>query len=302
LLLYEKPPFELPVIYEDDYFAIVNKPAGVVVYGTGRGRIFRMSVRAALPFVLAPPARGTHAILRRPASVHRLDKPTSGLLLIAKTKPAMVNLAQQFHDRVVKKTYMAIVNGIPDEPLESKLSSNEAFQLGVDVSEQDDHMEWQIIDSPLDDKHAITIWRSCQYVNSLYANDGCLTLIEVKLKTGRYHQIRRHMAWNCKTPVIGDDIYDGGKPDALKFRGRGLFLCSTRVTLEHPFYNTPPGRVVWDNLSEQSKVFHHGTLWLSNNNRVMVTANIDLPDKFRNVLTKAEIRFNKFSNDQVVRD
>lgn len=297
LLTYEKPPFDLPVVYEDDYFALVNKPAGVVVYGTGKERVFRLSVRAALPFALAPPARGTYAILRRPTSVHRLDKPTSGLLVIAKTKPAMVNLARQFHDRIVKKTYMAIVNGIPDVISESKLSSEEAFQLGVDVNRQDDSIDWQLIDSPLDDKNAITIWRSCQYVKSLYANDGRLTLVEVKLKTGRYHQIRRHMASNCKTPIVGDKEYDGGRPDALKLRGRGLFLCSTRITLEHPFYNSPLGRVVWDNLSEESKVFPDGKLWLSDNDRVMIAANIELPDKFQNLLTRAEMRFDKFSEE-----
>jgi len=99
-----KPPFDLPVVYEDDHFAIVNKPAGVVVYSPRKQGHGMMTVRAALPFVLRPPKRGTLAIIRRPVSVHRLDKPTSGLLLIAKTKPAMVSLSRQFAERRVKKT------------------------------------------------------------------------------------------------------------------------------------------------------------------------------------------------------
>ena len=66
-------------------------------------------------------------------SVHRLDKPTAGLLLIAKTKPAMVDITRQFVERRVKKTYTAILNGIPDEPMESRLSTVDAHELGVDV-------------------------------------------------------------------------------------------------------------------------------------------------------------------------
>lgn len=77
VLGYKKPPFELPVVYQDDHVALVNKPAGVVVYSQKQGGHGVMTVRAALPFVLEPPQRGTYAVMRRPASVHRLDKPTS---------------------------------------------------------------------------------------------------------------------------------------------------------------------------------------------------------------------------------
>ena len=77
VLGYQKPPFELPVVYEDDHMALVNKPAGVVVYSQKQGGHGVMTVRAALPFVLTPPQRGTYSVMRRPASVHRLDKPTS---------------------------------------------------------------------------------------------------------------------------------------------------------------------------------------------------------------------------------
>lgn len=77
---HEKPPFDLPVIYEDDHMAIVNKPAGVVTYshrGAGHGR---MSVKAALPFVVKAPRAGTYSVISRPMACHRLDKPTSGLV------------------------------------------------------------------------------------------------------------------------------------------------------------------------------------------------------------------------------
>jgi len=81
-LNYLKPPFALPVVYEDDHFAIVNKPAGVVVYSHKNGGHGRNTVRSALPYVLTPPKRGTVAIIRRPAACHRLDKPTSGLVRV----------------------------------------------------------------------------------------------------------------------------------------------------------------------------------------------------------------------------
>ncbi len=189
---HKKPPFDLPVIFEDDHFAICNKPAGVVVYAQRGGGHGIMTIRAALPFVVAPPKAGTMSTLRRPQPVHRLDKPTSGLLLVAKTKPAMVNLSGQFRDRKVKKTYMAVVNGIPLEPKETSITSQAASAMGVDV-DPDEAGDWQLIDHPLDEKHAITIWRSLTYAKSLKAEDNYLTLVELKPKTGRYHQLRRHM-------------------------------------------------------------------------------------------------------------
>ncbi|KAI2504651.1 RNA pseudouridylate synthase [Fragilaria crotonensis] len=144
-----KQPFELPVVYEDDYFAIVNKPAGVVVYAHKQGGFGTMTVRSCLPFVLTPPKIGTYSVLRRPQPVHRLDKPTSGLLLIAKTKPAMQNLCKQFADRQVRKTYTAIVNGIPFETHEGAITSLRAAQdMDVDVDPKSED-QWQIINVSL---------------------------------------------------------------------------------------------------------------------------------------------------------
>lgn len=293
VLNYKKPPFELPVIIEDDHWALVNKPAGIVVYNQRNGGHGIMTVRAALPFVLAPPKVGTISVLRRPASVHRLDKPTSGILCIAKTKPAMLCLSRQFHDRIVKKTYFAVINGIPTYSNESKISSKTAYELGVDV-DPNDLDDWQLIDSPLDEKKAVTVWRVVRSIKSLHANDGYLTLVELKPKTGRYHQLRRHMAWVCQRPLVGDDEYDGGTESAMRFRDRGLFLCSTRVSLEHPYYNSPEGRLKWDELVDKS-----GQLWLSSSNKVMVTASITLPVKFSSLLRREEERFAKFHDNKI---
>lgn len=188
---YRPPPFEIEVVYEDEHMAIVNKPAGVVVYraeggrgGGARGGHGRDTLLSALPYVLTPSnftndsEDDQHIIpLERPQPVHRLDRPTSGLTVVAKTKAAAVHLAQQFEFRKSKKTYCAIVNGVPK----------------VGDSSDEPSSEWNTIDYDLDGKSAITSWKQIRRVNSLHANDGQLTLVELKPKTGRYHQLRRHM-------------------------------------------------------------------------------------------------------------
>ena len=171
--------------------AIVNKPAGVVVYraeggrgGGARGGHGRDTLLSALPYVLTPSNFTNDSEvdqpiipLERPQPVHRLDRPTSGLTVVAKTKAAAVHLAQQFEFRKSKKTYCAIVNGVPK----------------VGDSSDEPSSEWNTIDYDLDGKSAITSWKQIRRVNSLHANDGQLTLVELKPKTGRYHQLRRHM-------------------------------------------------------------------------------------------------------------
>ena len=188
---YRAPPFDVPVLYEDDHMAIVNKPGGIVVYrsegyargsgarrGGGHGRDTLLS---ALPYVLKPSNFKSSSStdnedeienypLKRPQPVHRLDRPTSGLLVVAKTKSAAVHLSQQFEYRKARKTYTAIVNGIP-VPSEN---------------EQSPSSEWNMINYDLEGKTAITQWRVLRTVKSLHGRDGQLTLVELKPKTGRY--------------------------------------------------------------------------------------------------------------------
>lgn len=196
----------------------MNKPPGIVVYANRGGGHGIMTVRAGLPFVLTPPQMGTYATLRRPQPVHRLDKPTSGLLLVAKTKPAMVHLSLQFRDRKVKKTYVAVVNGIPPEPKEAAISSIGAYELGVDVDPKSSGI-WQLIDDPLDEKSAVTIWRALRYSKSLKANENYLTLVELKPKTGRFHQLRRHMV---SAFLERHTCYSITPSDSLLLKGMGL--------------------------------------------------------------------------------
>mmetsp|Transcript_55808 Transcript_55808/g.167264 ORF Transcript_55808/g.167264 Transcript_55808/m.167264 type:complete len:307 (-) Transcript_55808:148-1068(-) len=295
---YHKPPFDLPVVYEDDHFAIVNKPSGVVVYSHRKGGHGRMSVRSACPFVLQPPRPGTEWILRRPQPVHRLDKPTSGLLLVAKTKPALVDLTRQFVERRVRKTYTAIVNGIPFEDAATAISSKEGRDLGVDIPPKEDEegAQWQLIDHALEGKSALTVWRSRRFAKSLKARDGTLTLVDLKPKTGRFHQIRRHLAWVCDCPIVGDTVYSGGSREA-RLWNRGLFLCSNEVELEHPYFNTEAGRKEWDAMQLKEKKYDGSMLSLSGRGKVEVRASIDLPKKFKSVLDRDEERAEKFADE-----
>ena len=288
-----KPPFDLPVVYEDSHFGIVNKPAGIICYPQRDVTRGVMTIRHALPFVMKPPKRGTSDIYLRPLGVHRLDKPTSGLLVIAKTKPAMVDISKQFVERRVKKTYTAILNGIPSEPRESSITGAEAKELGVDVDLRDDASMWQLIDYPLEEKTATTVWKPLDYSKSLKAKDGTLTLVELKPKTGRFHQLRRHMSWVRGCPLVGDTTYDGGG-DATSLRGRGLFLCSNKVVLEHPHYNTEVGRAEWEALSDKLKWGNGMIRYSEDGTTLEVHARIDLPDKFQTFLATETKRYEKF--------
>ena len=234
----------------------------------------------------------------------------------------MVALTAQFVARKIKKTYTAIVNGLPYESATTNvMTSEEAYhQLGVDVDPSGDD-RWQLIDHALDEKEAITLWRSIRYANSLKANDETLTLVELKPKTGRYHQLRRHMvrkgkpmaypptvlifccltiipppfqkqAWVCEKPLVGDKGYDGGGK-AVYLRQRGLFLCSNQLLLEHPYFNTDKGRQEWESLGDAEK-YAGGRLYLSeSDDKVMVKVSIELPPKFESFLNAEDKRFHK---------
>ena len=233
---YSRPQFQLPVLYEDDHLAVINKPAGVAVYsetrmsGAGDKTGTRKTVHFALPFALTPPRKGTAGgILRRPGIVHRLDKPTSGLLLVAKTKASMDSLKEQFQNREVQKIYTAIVNGdlMPHQEEYQQQRRNETRKS------QNSTEVWNLIDYPQGGKHALTSWKILKRAPSLNARDGFLTMIRIRLHTGRYHQIRRHFAWWCLRPLVGDHLY-AGLLQAHHFRKKGLFLSSNGISFLHP--------------------------------------------------------------------
>ena len=193
---------EYPVLYEDESIAIVNKPEGIDTIGEKR-----LDLQSVLPFILRPPNMKSNNLkdnVYLPRPIHRLDRGTSGCVLVAKTQRSMKHYSHMFATRRVQKTYCAIVFGKPSTG--AKLTDYSAIYY------------------PIDGKDAITYWK----VNMTVETDewGQLSLLHIVPKTGRYHQIRRHLSYCLSCPIVGDAKYDGGGDLAKQSRELGLFLCA----------------------------------------------------------------------------
>ena len=203
-------------IFEDDHIAIVNKPEGIDTIGEKRN-----DLQSALPFMLRPPKILDKKVRKSeeysPRPIHRLDRQTSGCVLVAKSSMAMTKFSGLFSTRQIQKSYCAITFGEP------KLSKSEC----VDV----DGNTYSIIDYPINGKDAVTLWRVVTTVTS--ATWGTLSLLHLLPKTGRNHQIRRHLSYCISCPIVGDSKYDGGGQLAKAARGLGMFLCSNSIQFAH---------------------------------------------------------------------
>ena len=189
--------FRLPleIVYEDAHLAVVVKPAGYMVNGNAFQTIER-----ALPFNLKPSTLADAYPL--PKAVHRLDRPTSGLLLIAKTARAHQALGTQFERKTIQKQYQAIVIG--QLPLKG------------------------IINTPVDAKEAQTSYEVIEIVPSL--RNGHLSLVRLLPQTGRTHQLRQHLA-GLGCPILGDALYG---IQGLILQHKGLFLRAVGLQFIHP--------------------------------------------------------------------
>jgi len=175
------------IVYEDEALIVVNKPAGMVVH-PGAGNFSGTLVNALLHYCKELSAVGE---AERPGIVHRIDKGTSGLIVVAKHNIAHRNLARQFKQRKVKKIYVALVKGVVqldhgtiDTPIAR--SHRDRKKMGVQFAES---------------KTAITRY-------SVVRRFKDSTFVELRLETGRTHQIRVHMAYSGH-PILGDDKYGG---------------------------------------------------------------------------------------------
>ncbi len=190
----ELVPEEIPVnvVYEDDHFVIVNKEAGIVVH-PGHGNYTGTLVNAlAWRFRDMPLFKSGEL---RPGLVHRIDKNTSGLIVVAKTELAMNRLAKQFFDRKTKREYIGIVWGQP-EPPEGKIEGNIGRHLK-------DRMKMDVFNDGSAGKHAVTHYRIIEKL-------GYISLVACKLETGRTHQIRVHME-HIGHPLFNDERYGGNR-------------------------------------------------------------------------------------------
>ncbi|MFL6210966.1 MAG: RluA family pseudouridine synthase [Pyrinomonadaceae bacterium] len=209
----------LDIVYEDDALIVVNKPAGLVVHPAAGVPSGTLANALAFHFKKLSGRAGA----TRPGIVHRLDRDTSGLLVVAKTEAAHEHLADQFRARTVFKSYVALVHG--------------------QVREERGRIEQPLARDPRN-RTRMGVVRGGRPALSLYRvrrRFTRFTLLDVEIKTGRAHQIRVHLAW-LKHPVVGDKVYGGGRdqtiPDtklraAIATLGR-QFLHAERLGFDHP--------------------------------------------------------------------
>lgn len=194
-LTFERLKLDIEVLFEDDFLAIIYKPAGILVSGNKFVTIAN---------ALTQNLKKSHQIdAVRPQSIHRLDYPTSGVLLIGKTSTAIQKLGELFINKEIQKTYYAITIG--------KMKTN------------------GIIDTSIDDKNALTKYEVLESVISKRFN--FLNLVKLSPKTGRKHQLRKHLL-SIKNPILGD------KEHFIKdkiLNGKGLYLHATTLDFSHPF-------------------------------------------------------------------
>lgn len=217
------PAREFPLIHEDEAFLAIDKPAGVAVHG-GSG----------VSFGVIEQMRQARPQARFLELVHRLDRETSGLLLIAKKKSALKALQDQFRERTTGKTYLALVKGawparlkVLDQPLHKFLLPD--GERRVKVTQRDDPEGMRSVT-------LVKVAARLQSASDLaHASPEGFTLLEVTIKTGRTHQIRVHLA-SAGHPIAGDEKYGDFELNRQLQRSglKRMFLHAWRLALLHP--------------------------------------------------------------------
>jgi 23S rRNA pseudouridine1911/1915/1917 synthase len=218
----EAAPEDLPLelLHVDDDFVIVNKPAGMVVHA-GAGHSSGTLVNALLHRLGKLSSAGGAL---RPGIVHRLDRDTSGAMVVARNDKAHENLSEQFRSRNVRKIYAALVHG---------KMPRDSGSITLPIS-RDSHRRTRMTARATKGRHARTDWRAIARLDRF-------TLVEATLHTGRTHQIRAHFA-AIGHPVVGDTLY--GAPREVRAGARKFpplarnFLHAARIGFAHPSSGT----------------------------------------------------------------
>lgn len=199
----------IDVIYEDDNIIVVNKPKGLVVHpanGNPDGTLVN-----AIMSICKDTLSGIGGEIR-PGIVHRLDKDTSGLLIVAKNDEAHIKMSEQIKNREVKKIYIALVRGqVPEEEATINMPIGRSTK---------DRKKMAVCKNG---KEAVTHFKVLQRFNKY-------TLLQIKIDTGRTHQIRVHLS-EIGYPVIGDSVYSNGKNE---FNVEGQMLHAQKLEFKHP--------------------------------------------------------------------
>ncbi len=215
----------LDIVYEDDDLAVINKPAGMMVHA-GAGATDDARNRGTLVNALLHHFQELSEVSgeMRPGIVHRLDKETSGLIIVAKRDEIHRKLAVQFAKRQVKKTYLALVHGFMKQDkgtVTSSISRDAVRRIRMTTRRSGG-------------REAISHYKVVRRIDSMY---GKFTLLEVRIDTGRTHQIRVHLA-SLGHPVVGDTLY--GAPNDIKGKNTKAislsrnFLHAMALEFQHP--------------------------------------------------------------------
>jgi 23S rRNA pseudouridine955/2504/2580 synthase len=215
------PPREFPILFEDDHLLAIDKPEGVAVHG-GSG----------VSFGVIEQLRRARPQAKFLELVHRLDRDTSGILLIAKRRSALVNLQAQFKARETGKTYLALVKGAWNPKL--KVIDLPLHKYLVNGGEEDGERRVKVVakDDP-NGMRSITLVKVAKLIKLPTGDEA--SLLEVTIKTGRTHQIRVHLAHHGH-PILGDDKY--GDFELNKALGKAgmkrMYLHAWRLVFSHP--------------------------------------------------------------------
>ena len=240
---FEPEDIQLDIVFEDEFLAVINKPAGMVVHpgaGVPSGTLanaiawhFRSEPQASADSRLTtgnyadhissaePPAHASGS--DRVGIVHRLDKDTSGLIVVAKSEEIHEALGEQFRNREVHKSYVALVHGIPREnkgTIDRAIARDRWHRTKMTVA--------------ANGRSALSLWKVRERFEKF-------TLLDVEIKTGRTHQIRVHLA-SINHPVVGDATYNEGRDNtiadaAVKRAVKNLdrvFLHAEKLAFTHP--------------------------------------------------------------------
>ena len=205
----EAQDIPVPIVYEDNDIIVVNKPKGMVVH-PANGNPDGTLVNAILS-ICKDSLSGIGGEIR-PGIVHRLDKDTSGLLIVAKNDVAHIKMSKQIQDREVTKKYIALVKGV--------IAENEAT-IDLPIARSTKDRKKMAVDAK--GKNAITHFKVLKRYDKY-------TLLELKIDTGRTHQIRVHMSY-IGHPVVGDSVYSNGKNE---FGIEGQMLHARYLEFKHP--------------------------------------------------------------------
>ncbi|OHA60092.1 MAG: hypothetical protein A2589_00185 [Candidatus Vogelbacteria bacterium RIFOXYD1_FULL_46_19] len=215
---------EPTIIFEDDNTVAIDKPAGLAVHSDGRRPELTLAdwVIGRFPDTLEvgePAKMPDGREIPRPGIVHRLDRDTSGVMVIAKNEPSFQYLKQQFKNRLVKKTYLAIVHGVFANPEEEKV-----IDLPIGRSKRDPRLR---VASPKAASHL----RSARTIFKVLETFSGYSLVEAKPETGRTHQLRAHFK-ALQHPIVGDHLYAQNKPtEALGLKRQALHAAKLQIAL-----------------------------------------------------------------------